>query len=59
MARRQVSYTTRSFAEIVNRLDPKRLTEPEVVYVMNNGNVKREAPTLPGHEYRWVKDIEE
>lgn len=57
MAGRQVSYTTRSFTEIVNRLDPKRLSEPEVVYVFDNGKVKAEPPTLPGREYRWVKDI--
>lgn len=58
MAGRQVSYTTRSFTEIVNRLDPKRLSTPEAVYVFDNGKVKNEQPTLPGHDYRWTKDIE-
>lgn len=59
MAGREVSYTTRSFTEIVNRLDPKRLSEPEVVYVFDDGKVKKEQPTLPGQDYRWTKDIEE
>lgn len=59
MAGRQVTYTTRSIGEIVNRLDPKRLTEPEVVYVLDNGKTVKEIPTLPGHDYRWTKDIEE
>lgn len=57
MAGRQVSYTTRNLGEIVNRLDPKRLSEPEVVYLFDNGKLKKEQPTLPGHDYRWVRNI--
>lgn len=56
MAGSQPTFTTRSFEEIVNRLDPKRLTEPQVVYLFGS-KVKKERPTLPGEEYQWVKDI--
>lgn len=58
MAGRQVTYTTRNIGEIVNRLDPKRLSDPEVVYVLDNGKVKKQLPDKPGEEYRWVKDMD-
>ncbi len=57
MAGRQVSYTTRNFGAIVNKLDPKRLSEPQTVYVFDNGKTIKELPELPGEEYRWVRDI--
>lgn len=37
MAGRQVTYTTRSLGEIVNRLDPKRLMEHKIIYIPDNG----------------------
>lgn len=53
----KVSYTKRSFTEIVNKLDPQRLSTPQVVYVFDNGKVKTELPDLPGQEYRWAKGL--
>lgn len=40
MTRRRVSYTTRNLDGIINRLAPKRLSEPEVVYLSNSGRDK-------------------
>nr|UVX62908.1 MAG: hypothetical protein [Bacteriophage sp.] len=57
MAGSQVTYTRRNIGEIVNKLDPKRLSEPQVVYVFDNGKTIKELPDLPGQDYRWVKDI--
>ena len=56
-SRNDVSFTRRSMSELVNKLDPKRLSTPQVVYVMNSGNVKTEMPDLPGQDYRWAKGL--
>lgn len=57
MAGSQVTYTTRDVASIVNKLDPKHLSDPQVVYVFDNGKTIKETPDMPGQEYRWIKDI--
>lgn len=55
---RPVSYTTVSIGEIVNRLDPKRLTSPDVEYVFGNRTFSREQ-TQPGQTYAWIDRITE
>lgn len=56
--RREVSYTKTSIGELVNKLDPKRLSEPQVVYVFDNGKTIKEIPDQPGKDYRWIKDMD-
>lgn len=57
MADNNVTFQRRSLTDIVNRLDPKRLSEPVGVYPLNNGKIKTERPDLPGQVYRWAKDL--
>lgn len=53
----QVKFTKRSFTELVNRADPRRLTDPEVIYVFDNGKTKSQVPDQPGKDYRWAKEL--
>lgn len=59
MAGRQVTYETISLGEMVNRLDPKRLSTPQVVYVFDNNKTIKEKPEQPGQDYPWTKDIDQ
>lgn len=59
MAGRQVTYTKRNIAELVNKVDPKRLSEPVPIYPLSNGKIKTQLPDLPGQDYRWTRDIED
>ena len=58
MAGRQVTFTKRNVGEVVNKLDPKRLSEPVPIYVLSNGKLKTQLPDLPGQDYRWTRDID-
>lgn len=55
---RPVSYTSINIGQIVNRLDPKRLTAPEVEYTFGNRTFSREQ-TQPGQTYQWIERITE
>lgn len=55
--RREVSYTRSNIGELVNKLDPKRLSEPQVVYVFDNGKTVKEIPDQPGETYSWARDL--
>lgn len=52
-----VTFTRLSMDEVVNKLDPKRLSTPQAVYQFSNGKLKYELPDLPGKDYRWAKGI--